>query len=100
MMKKFAVGSCILFCTIGLALIVLTGCYNDKADLIIPNNDCDTTVVISYQDDVVKILEQNCYSCHGADKFSVSGGNHQLDTYESLQKMVENGKLLKAINHA
>ncbi len=100
MIKKFP-AHCLLFFIIAILLIVIIpGCYNRKADLIIPNNDCDTSVVISYRSDIANILQQNCYKCHSADKYASSGGNNQLDTFLSLQKMVINGKLLKAVNHA
>ena len=83
-----------------LSIAVMSGCYNKKADLIIPNNDCDTTIIISYRSDITNILRQNCYVCHSADKYATDGGSHQLDMFSSLQQMVINGKLLKAINHA
>lgn len=81
------------------SIVFICGCYNKKADLIIPNNNCDTSVLISYHSDVSSILKQNCYQCHSTDKYENAGGNNQLDTYLSLQKMVMNGLLLKAINH-
>lgn len=90
----------LLFLIAVLLLIIVPGCYNKKADLILPNNDCDTTAAISYRTDITNILVQNCYVCHSADKYASIGGNNQLDTFLSLQKMVMNGKLLKAINHA
>jgi mono/diheme cytochrome c family protein len=81
------------------AIVIIPGCYNSKADLIIPNNNCDTTVDISYRTDITNILQQNCYICHSAEKYVSSGGFHQLDKFSGLQEMVTNGKLLKAINH-
>lgn len=82
-----------------LAIIILQSCYNKKADLIIPNNNCDTSVVISYRNDISNILQQNCFRCHATDKYASMGGNHQLDSFLPLQQMVMNGKLLLAINH-
>lgn len=79
---------------------LLTSCYNRKADLIIPNNDCDTSVVISYRTDITNILAQNCFICHSADKYSSAGGGHQLDSFLGLQEMISSGRLLKAINHS
>src|SRR4051812_33388395 len=85
--------------SIAMSAIIFSGCYNSKADLIIPNNSCDTTVAISYQADITNILQQNCFICHGTEKYATAGGNHQLDKFDVLQQMVTNGKLLKAINH-
>lgn len=89
----------LFFLVVILAIAIVPGCYNKKADLIIPNNNCDTSVVISYRSDITNILQQNCFICHGADKYASAGGNHQLDNFLSLQEMITNGKLLKAINH-
>ncbi|MEJ7676570.1 MAG: hypothetical protein WKG06_01585 [Segetibacter sp.] len=100
MIKKFP-AHCLLFLIIAvLSIVIIPGCYNKKADLIIPNNDCDTSVTISYRSDITNILQQNCYMCHSADKYTTAGGYNQLDTISLLQQMVVNGKLLKAINHA
>ncbi len=99
MIKKHLV-SYLLFLIIAVISIVFSGCYNDKADLLIPNNNnCDTTVTISYRSDITNILQQNCYRCHSVDKYAVAGGNNRLDSFSSLQIMVFNGLLLKAINH-
>lgn len=100
MIKKMQSGYLFLLIIILLSITVFTGCYNKKADLIIPNNDCDTSVAISYSQDITNILRQNCYMCHSAEKYSTAGGNNQLDTYLSLQTLVTNHLLLKAINHS
>ncbi len=99
MIKKFSPRYLSFLIIVILAIAVLSGCYNKKADLIIPNNDCDTSAVISYKTDITNILQQNCFRCHSADKYASIGGNRQLDSFLSLQQMVMNGKLLKAINH-
>lgn len=100
MIKKFTV-TCFLFLIIFItSIVIIPGCYNNKADLIIPNNDCDTTVSISYHSDIVNILQQNCYRCHAVDKYAFAGGNNRLDSFPSVQIMVFNGLLLKAINHS
>ena len=99
MLNKFP-GKSLPFLIIAVLVITfLQSCYNKKADLIIPNNNCDTSVVISYRNDITNILQQNCFVCHAADKYASAGGNHQLDSFLPLQQMVMNGKLLLAINH-
>ncbi len=100
MVKKFSFRHSLFLIIAILSIGIITGCYNKKADLIIPNNDCDTTVIISYRSDITNILRQNCFMCHSAEKYASFGGNRQLDSFQSLQEMVTNGKLLKAINHA
>lgn len=100
MIKNNAGSHLLLLIIVMASITMIAGCYNTKADLIIPNNDCDTTIAISYRTDITNILRQNCYICHSADKYVSSGGNNQLDTFFSLQRLIINGKLLKAINHA
>jgi mono/diheme cytochrome c family protein len=99
MIKKLSPRFLSFLITAIVCSVTIPGCYNDKADLIIPNNNCDTAKAISYRTDVVNILQQNCYICHGSDKFSTLGGDHELQSFSVLQEMVANGKLLKAINH-
>ena len=99
MIKRFRAEFLLFLIITFSSIVIITGCYNKKADLIIPNNDCDTSVVISYSTDITNILSQNCYICHSADKYATSGGGNQLDTYLSLQRKVMSGELLKAINH-
>lgn len=85
------------------ALIILAGCYNDKADQLYPEptttgggNTCDTTTM-SYNDDIKPIISQYCTdpNCH------VGGGttgSYLLNTYDGLKLTVTNNRLLGAIN--
>jgi hypothetical protein len=100
MIKKLPSRLLLFLVIVIFSVAILSGCYNRKADLIIPNNDCDTSVVISYRSDITNILQQNCFMCHGVDKYASAGGNNQLDSFLGLQTVVLNGKLLKAINHS
>lgn len=100
MIKKYTGAFLSFLVIVVVSIAFIPGCYNKKADLIIPNNDCDTTVAVSYRSDISGILQQNCYGCHSAEKYTTAGGFHRLDTFSSLQQLVANGKLLKAINHA
>lgn len=49
---------------------------------------------VSYSKQVVKLLENRCYNCHGE-----SSGYYslKLNTYESLKAVVENGSFRKAV---
>jgi mono/diheme cytochrome c family protein/uncharacterized membrane protein len=51
--------------------------------------------VMSYQELIQPILEQRCYSCHGANK---SKADLRLDSPEFIQKGGENGSILTAGN--
>ncbi len=62
-----------------------------------PGSTCDTAGM-SYSNNVVPILQSNCYSCHGTGSSSGSGGII-LDNYVSLKKWADNGKLAGNIRH-
>ena len=87
-----------------LASTMLTSCYYDKKSELAPkitDDIVDITKQISYLNDVVPILKDNCYGCHG-------NGNNQggivLGTYAELTapKLIDTsngGLLLPAIKH-
>jgi mono/diheme cytochrome c family protein len=83
-----------------LGLVVMTGCYYDKADLVYPadTTPCDTTAV-KYSTDVVSILSANCYVCHAAAVAASVGGGIILDNYTGASAQAKNGQLVKAIEH-
>jgi len=49
------------------------GCSKTSEDKLAPPVPCDTTN-ISYSTQVVSILTENCYSCHGNGSTGGSGG--------------------------
>jgi uncharacterized membrane protein len=59
---------------------------------------CDTTAV-SYSTDVVNILSNHCYECHGANSTAGSGGI-DLSTYGNLKIHADAGHLVAVITHA
>lgn len=86
-----------LFITAGiLTIFSLTGCYNDKAEIIYPQTVCDTALV-TYSNVVVPVLSSNCYTCHGGNTPSAA---IRLDTYAGVKQQVDNGRLWGAVSHA
>jgi putative hemolysin len=80
-------------------MFLLPACYYDKEDMVYPTGGggtCDT-VAMKYSVDVVNILSTYCYKCHGGT--AALGGGFVFDNYTGIKSMVNNGKLLKAINH-
>ena len=77
----------------------ITSCYYDNQEEIHPNisdNSCDTMGVVSYSNDIVPILNNNCgtsNSCHGSSNIS----GVVLNNYASVQSKEE--KMVKAILH-
>jgi len=77
------------------AILVAGGCYYDVEEDLYPIVDC-TTTNMSYANDIVPILQTNCYICHAQ---SVSLGNVTLEGYNNLKVYATNGKLVGVINH-
>lgn len=82
------------------ATVILTGCYNDNMDEVYPGaglfEPCDTTSIMSYQRDIVPILENNCVSCH-----SGAGANADvhLDSYQGVYDVASVGLLMGVTWH-
>ena len=62
------------------------------------NNNCDTANM-KYTADVVPILQNNCYRCHGATTNSGSFGI-VLEGHGNLKPYAESGTLIGVITHA
>jgi hypothetical protein len=101
-MKKFVTG-------FFLISIIFVACTKSGGDAVTvdpdPNpggatggNSCDT-VNMKYMADVVPIMQQNCYRCHGASTNSGSFGI-VLEGHGNLKPYAESGTLLGVITHA
>jgi hypothetical protein len=84
-----------------LALLLIVGfvgylssCSKESADnLEGASATCDTTNV-SYSQQVVPILQDNCYSCHSG---TTPPTGISLDSYANLKTFVSNGFLVDAV---
>lgn len=85
----------IIICII---LVSTQACYYDKAELLYPSSGCDTTNV-TYSQAVKPIVNAYCISCHSSGANNSLGGAINLETYSNILVQVQNGKLLKAIQH-
>ena len=79
--------------TIALSVFYLQGCYYDKADLVYPKSDCDTTGM-TYTSDIQSIITTRCSGCHNGTA-SISGVD--LMNYQQLKLRADNGVLLDRI---
>ena len=81
-----------------LLLLVLSGCYNDKADLLYPAGGCNTDNV-TYSGTVKAILTQNCAlsGCHNA---ASAMAGVMLDDVAGAQAIAQDGRLVGVITHA
>ncbi len=79
-----------------IGMVVMSSCYYDAAENLYPATDC-VTANMSYQANIVPILQFNCNVCHSA---AVNSGNVNLEEYNQVLISVNNGKLLGSIKHA
>lgn len=80
-----------------ITLVVTTGCYYDKEDLLYPQSgNCDTTN--STYSTVVQPALQT-YGCVGCHSGPAPSGNILLTTYANINTYVQNGKLYGSITH-
>ena len=77
-------------------LSILSACKYDNVETLYPNEICDTSQV-TYSDDILPVFQQNCYVCH--HDVSPPLGNLDLADFNHIQRVVDNGKLLKNIKH-
>lgn len=76
-------------------LVFFASCYYDNEETLYPPTEC-MTENMSYQADIIPILESNCYVCHSA---AANLGNITLEGYSEVKKYVDSGQLMGAINH-
>ncbi|NOT52006.1 MAG: hypothetical protein HOP10_12100 [Chitinophagaceae bacterium] len=80
--------------------ILINSCYYDKEDLLYGNSKApcaDTTSNISYNQYVVPLLRQYCYSCHTG---SFPSGGIVMGSYATDKAIGQNGKLYGSINYS
>ncbi|MEO8116697.1 MAG: cytochrome c [Bacteroidota bacterium] len=85
---------------VAAALITLfaNACSSHSKDVISPTNNspCDVSNV-TYSMNVLPIISNNCYSCHGNGNTS---GGIILEGYDNIKIQADNGNLKGVITHA
>ncbi len=71
------------------------GCYYDKEEELYPTVECSVEN-LSFQTDILPIIESNCYSCHDAAN---NFGGITLEGYNQLKVYINNDQLVGAIKH-
>ncbi len=80
-----------------IVMVLFTSCYYDVEEILYPDTGCVTTNM-SLQNNIVPILDRNCYTCHSTVA-GFNNGNVVLEGYTELIKYVNNGKLLGALRN-
>lgn len=84
----------VLFLKISL-FITFPSCYYDNEEDLFPPDDCQLDQV-TYSGDIIPILQQRCYNCHGPGQ---NQGNLNFEDYDGLQRIVGTGQLLGSVRH-
>lgn len=77
-----------------LNFFFLFSCSSDSEEDLMPDNFECITVNMSYETDILPILNRNCLGCHSA---AVQQGGVDLEGYEALKLWVDNGVFLGSI---
>ena len=78
-----------------LLMIVCSSCYYDVEEELYLSIECSTTDM-SYQNDILPIISNNCFNCHNA---ASNFGGVTLEGFSTLKTYVDNGQLLGVIKH-
>ncbi|MFT4536236.1 MAG: hypothetical protein ACJA1A_003567 [Saprospiraceae bacterium] len=78
-----------------IVILLVTGCYYDTEEEIYPSIEC-LTLEMSYTNDILPIIEMDCYVCHSA---AANFGNVILEGYGGISNYVADGTLLGVIKH-
>lgn len=93
MKKQF----CLLFGFVISALLFMFSCTKHSEDKLAGGDSCDTTHV-SYQTDVLPIIQSYCYPCHSSTNNNFSNGVN-LEGYDNLQGWGKSGFLVGDVRH-
>lgn len=81
-----------------LCCVCVISCSKSSEDQLNPPPviTCDT-VAMKYSTNILSIIDNNCYSCHGNGQ---SRAGISLDSYAKLKALADNGKLVGVITHS
>jgi hypothetical protein len=84
------------------SLLFAGGCYYDNLEelhpeLVLNNQTCDTTVTISFKNDIQPILLSNCGSNNSCHQIGGTSGIWELQDYAGVQNVAANGLLISSI---
>lgn len=77
-------------------ILVVQGCYYDRADELYPNEGTCNTTNVTYASVASIISSNGCLGCHGP----VPQGGLSLVTYAQVKAKVTDGRLLGSISHS
>ena len=82
-------------------ILLLVGCYYDNEEGLYPNVELvagGDTATVSFQDDILPILQTYCFSCHSNSNAASKGNSLVLETYSNVSPAVSNGSFYGSIS--
>jgi hypothetical protein len=82
-------------------LMVLAGCFYDNEEALYPSVELvsiNDTLPVTFQADVLPILQTYCFVCHSSANAPTKGKNIVLDNYNDISTAALNGKLYGSIS--
>ena len=86
----------ILFISLTFSGIMLNSCTKENEATILGDGIFCADSLVSYQNNIKPILQNNCYECHST---AVAQNGIILDTYAGVTDAITNGFVLPQINH-
>ena len=80
-----------------LLILIGSGCIWENEETLFPDDSFCDTLDVSYQDDVVPIMVNNCYSCHSNVNAPSFGSGIALEDHEDLA--AASPRVLGAVMH-
>jgi hypothetical protein len=80
-----------------ILLSFATGCAWENEKTLYPDAGLCDTLDVSYSEDVVPILANNCYECHSKTNAPDFGNGIALEDYEDV--FASSNRIVRAINH-
>lgn len=78
------------------AIFFIASCTKDNEEDLFGDMECESTENISLQQNILPILQNNCFGCHAS---SVANGGVDLEDYDKLKNVALEGRLSGALNH-
>jgi len=84
-------------CLFVISILTLSNCaYDSEEDLYPPPTNGCATEDMSYTEDVLPIIETNCYGCHDSQ---AANAGIDLEGHANLVVRINDGSLLGSIRH-
>lgn len=78
-------------------LFLFFSCAKESEEAILDNYRYCTDTLVSFQNNIQPILNNDCVSCHSG---SNADGNVRLDNYNDVKIYMLNGSLMGTVNHS